>query len=143
VYEFPFVDRDPLPRWSFGRVTLLGDAAHPMHPWGSSGATLAFVDAYILADALARNAVETAFEQYESAQRSMTTKVIHENRRAGPIDFMAIVEERAPDGFDNIDDVIPAQELQELVMRYKPIAAFDLATVNKPLELARRNPAWA
>ena len=144
VYEFPFVDRDPLPRWSFGRVTLLGDAAHPMHPWGSSGATLAFVDAYVLADALARNAdIDKAFEQYESVQRTVTTKVINENRRAGPVDFMAIVEERAPDGFTNIDDVIPPQELKELVMRYKPVAAFDLETVNKPLTLARRDPAWA
>lgn len=143
VYEFPFVDRDPLPRWSFGRVTLLGDAAHPMHPWGSSGATLAIVDAYVLADALSRTAeIEEAFQKYESVQRTITTNVINENRRAGPIDFMAIVEERAPEGFANINDVIAPRELQELVMRYKPVAAFDLDTVNRPLELRRRDPAW-
>ena len=111
VYEFPFVDRDPLPRWSFGRVTLLGDAAHPMHPWGSSGATLAFVDAYVLADALSRNAeLEKAFEQYEAVQRSISTKVDQRQpQAAGPVDFMAIVEERAPQGYDHIDAVISAE----------------------------------
>jgi 2-polyprenyl-6-methoxyphenol hydroxylase-like FAD-dependent oxidoreductase len=142
VYEFPFVDRDPLPRWSFGRVTLLGDAAHPMHPWGSSGATLAFVDAYALADALSRNDdIDKAFEQYESVQRTVTTRAINENRRAGPVDFLAIIEERAPNGFKSIDDVIPANELHELVMRYKPAAGFDRDTVNKPIEIKPRGSA--
>lgn len=141
VYEFPFVDRDPLPSWSSGHVTLLGDAAHPMHPWGSSGATLSFVDAYVLTDALTRNnSVEKAFEQYESVQRRVTTNVINENRRCGPVDFMAVIEERAPDGFDNIDDVIQPQELHELVMRYKPVAAFDKDTVNRPLEIKPAEP---
>jgi 2-polyprenyl-6-methoxyphenol hydroxylase-like FAD-dependent oxidoreductase len=144
VYEFPFVDRDPLPRWSFGRVTLVGDAAHPMHPWGSSGATLAFVDAYVLADALSRNDdVEKAFEQYEAVQRTVTTRAINENRKAGPVDFMEIVEDRAPNGFKNIDDVIPAKELHDLVMRYKPAAGFDRDTVNKPIEIKPRTSVRA
>ena len=47
-------DRDPLPRWSHGRVTLLGDAAHPMYPVGSNGATQAMLDARSLADRLVR-----------------------------------------------------------------------------------------
>ena len=144
VYEFPFVDRDPLPRWSFGRVTLLGDAAHPMHPWGSSGASLAFVDAYVLADALSRHEdIDKAFEQYEAVQRTVTTRAINENRRCGPVDFMAIVEERAPNGFKNIDDVIPAKELHELVLRYKPAAGFDRDTVNRPIEIKPRASARA
>jgi 2-polyprenyl-6-methoxyphenol hydroxylase-like FAD-dependent oxidoreductase len=144
VYEFPFVDRDPLPRWSFGRVTLVGDAAHPMHPWGSSGATLAFVDAYVLADALSRNEdIGKAFEQYEAVQRTVTTRAINENRRAGPVDFMEIIEQRAPKGFKNIDDVIPAKELHELVMRYKPAAGFDRETVNQPIEIRPRTSVRA
>jgi 2-polyprenyl-6-methoxyphenol hydroxylase-like FAD-dependent oxidoreductase len=144
VYEFPFVDRDPLPRWSFGRVTLLGDAAHPMHPWGSSGASLAFVDAYVLADALSRTAeVEKAFEQYEGVQRTVTTRAINENRRAGPVDFMEIIEQRAPNGFKDIDEVIPSKELNELVLRYKPAAGFDRDTVNKPIEIKPRTSVRA
>ncbi|MEX0729319.1 MAG: flavin-dependent oxidoreductase [Aquisalimonadaceae bacterium] len=144
VYEFPFVDRDPLPSWSQGHVTLLGDAAHPMHPWGSSGATLSFVDAYVLTDALTRNdSVEKAFEEYEAVQRKVTTNVINENRRCGPVDFMATVEELAPNGFDNIDDVISPQELHELVMRYKPVAAFDKDTVNAPAEIKPRKAVRA
>jgi 2-polyprenyl-6-methoxyphenol hydroxylase-like FAD-dependent oxidoreductase len=139
VYEFPFIDRDPLPRWSFGGVTLLGDAAHPMHPWGSSGATLSIVDAYTLADALSReDDIGRAFERYEAIQRTVTTKVINDNRKCGPVDFMEIVEQRAPNGFDNIDSVIPPQELTDLVMRYKQVAAFDRDTVNQPIEIKPR-----
>jgi 2-polyprenyl-6-methoxyphenol hydroxylase-like FAD-dependent oxidoreductase len=144
VFEFPRVDRDPLPRWTFGRVTLLGDAAHPMHPWGSSGATLAIVDAYLIADALARHAhVEEALHAYEEPQRAMTAKVVLENRAAGPVAFMKVVEERAPNGFDNLDSVISPQELAELAGRYKKVAAFDLESVNRPIEIRPRDPAWA
>ena len=48
-YEYPMVDRDPVDRWTFGRVTLLGDAAHPMYPIGSNGASQAILDARVLA----------------------------------------------------------------------------------------------
>jgi 2-polyprenyl-6-methoxyphenol hydroxylase-like FAD-dependent oxidoreductase len=139
VYEFPFIDRDPLPTWSFGGVTLLGDAAHPMHPWGSSGATLSVVDAYTLADSLSReDTIAKGFARYESIQRTITTQVINDNRKCGPVDFMEVIEERAPNGFEDIDKVIAPQELMDLVMRYKTVAAFDRDTVNKPIEIKPR-----
>lgn len=144
VYEFPFIDRDPLPRWSFGRVTLLGDAAHPMHPWGSSGATLSIVDAYELAHALSQDDdIGRAFERYEAVQRTVTTRTINDNRRCGPVDFMEIVEQRAPEGFADIDRVIPPQELSDLVMRYKQVAAFDRESVNRPIEIKPRSTVGA
>jgi 5-methylphenazine-1-carboxylate 1-monooxygenase len=68
-FEFPMVDRDPLERWSFGGVTLLGDAAHPMYPIGSNGASQAILDAEALAATLAgMSDVESALRQYEAAR---------------------------------------------------------------------------
>jgi 2-polyprenyl-6-methoxyphenol hydroxylase-like FAD-dependent oxidoreductase len=131
-----------LPQWSFGRVTLMGDAAHPMLPWGSSGATLSFVDAYALADSLSQHhAIEDGLRAYEAMQRPITNRVIEENRRAGPVDFMTIIEERAPNGFKNIEELMSRDELTALVMRYKPVAAFDRETVNKPIDLRLRPTA--
>jgi 2-polyprenyl-6-methoxyphenol hydroxylase-like FAD-dependent oxidoreductase len=54
ILEYPMVDKDPVPQWTFGRVTLLGDAAHPMYPRGSNGSAQALIDGRTLADELAR-----------------------------------------------------------------------------------------
>ena len=56
IYQYPMVDRDPLPTWDFGRITLLGDAAHPMYPIGGNGASQAIIDARVLARELATRA---------------------------------------------------------------------------------------
>ena len=139
VFEFPFVDRDPLPTWIHGRVTLMGDAAHPMYPWGSSGATQAVVDAYVLADALAREKdVDAALRRYDAAQRPLTSAVVLSNREVGPVDFMAVVEETAPDGFDDIDQLIPPQEMQRLVARFKTVGGFTPDSVKERLVLQPR-----
>jgi 2-polyprenyl-6-methoxyphenol hydroxylase-like FAD-dependent oxidoreductase len=120
VYEFPMVDRDPLPRWSFGRVTLLGDAAHPMYPIGSNGATQAILDADCLARLLGGGAaVEDAFARYEAERRPKAAAIVAMNRQRGIDQILEIVEQRAPDGFARLEDVLPQAELDAIVDRYR------------------------
>ncbi len=131
VYEFPMVDRDPLARWSFGRVTLLGDAAHPMYPLGSNGASQSILDAEMLARALHDHAdVEEALAQYEAERRPKTALVVANNRRGGPAAVINMVEERAPNGFTDLAAVVTHEELARISDDYKRVASFDLATVN-------------
>ena len=107
IFEYPVYDRDPLPRWSFGRITLLGDAAHPMWAIGAQAGSQAIVDARVLAFALATApTAEQALEQYEALRRPDMTAVTLRNREWGPTIVMQIAEQRAPDGFRNIEDVI-------------------------------------
>lgn len=132
VYEYPLADRDPLPQWSFGRVTLLGDAAHPMYPIGSNGASQAILDAAELAARLARTAsVERALGEYDAARRPRTSDLVLANRENGPEQVMQLAEERAPDGFADIHDVIPRTELDEIAARYKRTAGFAPDQVNR------------
>lgn len=134
VYEFPMVDRDPLPKWTFGRVTLLGDAAHPMYPIGSNGASQAILDADALGQAISENQdAELALIAYEKARLSRTANIVLSNRKNGPESVMQIVEERAPKGFENLYDVISQEELEEISNRYKQIAGFDQKTLNAKL----------
>jgi 2-polyprenyl-6-methoxyphenol hydroxylase-like FAD-dependent oxidoreductase len=132
VYEFPMVDRDPLPRWSHGRITLLGDAAHPMYPIGSNGASQAILDARALADCLAGgDGVEQALTAYESQRLPPTANIVVLNRQNGPEQVMQLAEERAPQGFAHIHDVIPAAELAQITGRYKVVAGFDKERLNQ------------
>jgi 5-methylphenazine-1-carboxylate 1-monooxygenase len=131
VYEYPLVDQDPLPRWSFGRVTLLGDAAHPMYPIGSNGASQAILDAAALAAALTENSDPVrALQAYEAVRLERTSKLVLSNRKQGPEIVMQMVEDRAPDGFRNLCDVISRQELEEVSNRYKAVAGFDRDQLN-------------
>jgi 2-polyprenyl-6-methoxyphenol hydroxylase-like FAD-dependent oxidoreductase len=126
VYEFPLVDRDPLPRWSFGRVTLLGDAAHPMYPIGSNGSAQAILDARYLADCLCNEADPLyALREYEAERLPRTAGIVLRNRLNGPEQVMQMAEERAPQGFRHINDVIPQATLEEISLRYKRLAGFD------------------
>ncbi|MGA3400236.1 MAG: flavin-dependent oxidoreductase [Acetobacteraceae bacterium] len=130
-YEFPMVDRDPLDRWTFGRVTLLGDAAHAMYPIGSNGASQAILDARVLArEILARGATVEALEAYEAERRPATARIVLSNRKNGPEQVMQVVQERAPEGFGRIEDVLTAEELQDAAAAYKQIAGFDKAVLN-------------
>jgi 2-polyprenyl-6-methoxyphenol hydroxylase-like FAD-dependent oxidoreductase len=136
-WQYPMVHRDPLPRWSFGRVTLLGDAAHPMYPVGANGASQAVLDGRSLARSLALEAtVETALGAYDAARRPDTAAVVVANRQAGPERCMELAEERAPDGFGRIEDVFAPGELEALSTRYKRTAGFD------PTALSQR-PSWS
>ena len=125
AFEYPMCDRDPLPRWTFGRVTLLGDAAHPMYPVGSNGASQAILDARSLADALRRAEHPCqALWDYEQDRLPKTAEVVRLNRGGGPERVIDEVEKRAPAGFASVDDVIPRAELQAIVGGYAGTAGF-------------------
>jgi 5-methylphenazine-1-carboxylate 1-monooxygenase len=130
-YEYPMVDRNPLERWTFGRVTLTGDAAHPMYPIGSNGASQAILDARVLArEVRAHGATEPALQAYEAERRPATAAIVLANRKNGPEQVMQLVEERAPGGFTRIEDILSEQELQDTAGGYKRIAGFDKDTLN-------------
>jgi 2-polyprenyl-6-methoxyphenol hydroxylase-like FAD-dependent oxidoreductase len=126
VLEFPMVDQDPLPRWSFGRVTLLGDAAHPMVPRGSNGAGQAILDARALVSALLENdGPVAALAAYEKQRREATTCIVLTNRTNPPDAILREVCQRTNDRpFGRIDDVISREELVALSEGYKRIAGY-------------------
>lgn len=127
LFEWPMVDRDPLPRWSFGRITLLGDAAHPMYPIGSNGATQAILDAQCLAGMLSELPPEAALLAYEAQRRPMTTRIVEMNRGEGFDAILDMIEERAPEGFARLEDVIDPAEIDAFVQRYKAAAGHQIA----------------
>jgi 2-polyprenyl-6-methoxyphenol hydroxylase-like FAD-dependent oxidoreductase len=131
VLEYPMVDKDPLPAWSFGRVTLLGDAAHPMVPRGSNGAGQAILDAQCLAGLLKGvPSVEKALKDYETRRLQPTSAIVLENRRNPPDAVLREVYERTGDKpFAKIDEVISAEELKALTDRYKRVAGYDKAAL--------------
>jgi 2-polyprenyl-6-methoxyphenol hydroxylase-like FAD-dependent oxidoreductase len=132
VFEYPMVDRDPLPRWTHGRVTLLGDAAHPMYPIGSNGASQAILDARVLTrEILANGARSAALEAYEEERRPATARIVLANRQNGPEQVMQLVEQRAPDGFAAIGDVLSDEELVQTAADYKRLAGFDRDRLNQ------------
>ena len=143
VYEFPMVDRDPLPAWRRGRVTLLGDAAHPMYPIGSNGASQAILDARVLARRLATEGdVSAALDAYEEDRRPATARIVLANRGNGPEVVMQMVESRAPRGFVDIAQVISRDELEQASRDYKRLAGFDRDSLNsRPSLDVVRGPA--
>jgi 2-polyprenyl-6-methoxyphenol hydroxylase-like FAD-dependent oxidoreductase len=131
AYEYPLVDRDPIPQWTFDRVTLLGDAAHPMYPIGSNGASQAILDARVLTREIMKHGqTNAALEAYEAERRPATTDLVLLNRRNGPEQVMQLVEERAPDGFKVVNDVLSQQELEEIAANYKRVAGFQVEALN-------------
>ncbi|SFZ81227.1 2-polyprenyl-6-methoxyphenol hydroxylase [Devosia enhydra] len=141
-YEYPMVDRDPLERWTFGRVTLMGDAAHPMYPIGSNGASQAILDARVFARAVQDHGVGLdALAAYEAERRPATTRVVLANRGNGPDHVMQIVEERCGGQFGHIDEVLSPAERQAVADGYKKIAGMDVETLNqKPSIVVRSAP---
>ena len=130
-WEYPMCDRDPLPRWSHGRVTLLGDAAHPMYPVGSNGASQAILDARVLADRLvAAEHPAHALWAYEEERLPPTAQIVRLNRSGGPEGVIDAVEARAPDGFSDIEAVLPYQQRQAIVRGYASTAGFAREQVN-------------
>lgn len=131
VYRYPMVDREPLPRWTFGNATLLGDAAHAMYPVGSNGATQAIMDASALARALAEAGdIPEALARYEAERRPAMTQLQASNRRQGPETAITIVHRRAPNGFDDLNDVISPSELATISAGYAQVGGFDVDRVN-------------
>jgi 2-polyprenyl-6-methoxyphenol hydroxylase-like FAD-dependent oxidoreductase len=125
VFEFPLVDRDPLPAWTFGVTTLLGDAAHPMYPIGSNGASQGILDADALVRALAEYADPAeALKAYEAERLPATAAIVLANRGNGPEICMQMAEERAPGGFGDVSEVFADGELEAIAARYKAVAGF-------------------
>jgi 5-methylphenazine-1-carboxylate 1-monooxygenase len=144
IYEYPKVDRDPLRRWSFGRVTLLGDAAHPMRPIGSQAGSQAIVSARVIAYELANSKDPIqALRAYEQSRLPVTSEVVLRNREFGPEIVMQMAEERAPNGFDDIDAVIPYAEREEIAVSFKRLAGFDPETLNARPSLSVQRPRQA
>lgn len=130
IYEFPMSDRDPLSRWSFGRVTLLGDAAHPMYPIGSNGASQAILDADWLSQCLlTHDDVTQALLAYDTERVPATGKIVLQNRAKGPDQIMDLMEDRFPHGFGAHE--IPHQELKKIMDQYRKIAGFDRESLNQ------------
>ncbi|MDF5752694.1 flavin-dependent oxidoreductase [Spongiactinospora sp. TRM90649] len=138
ILEYPMVDRDPLPRWGSGRVTLLGDAAHPMYPIGANGGSQAVLDARFLARSLAVRApnVSAALDDYEGERREPTGKLVLAHRELPMEETISKVQERAPDGFADIADVLTPAELADMSVVMKRITDMDVRTLNE-------RPSWA
>lgn len=132
VFEYPMVDRDPLPRWTHGRVTLLGDAAHAAYPVGSNGAGAAILDARRLGRALLDGGVgPSALEAYEAAMRPVASKVVLLNREAGPDRILDTIDRRCGGSpLDRLEDVVSPLELAAHAEGYKRSAGTDVAAVN-------------
>ena len=143
-WQYPMVDRDPLPRWSAGRVTLLGDAAHAMYPVGSNGASQAILDGRWLARSLALEpTVEAALDAYDEGRRPSTNAVVLSNRQVGAERCMELAEQRAPDGFQRLEDIFAPGEIENLAAEFKRTAGFDPAALNtrQSLSVNSRNDA--
>lgn len=139
ILEYPMVDRDALPQWTFGRTTLLGDAAHAMYPNGSNGGSQAILDARTLAYHLATATTPVdALAAYEADRRPVTARLLEMTRQTGPERVMQLAYERAPGGFDDVHDVIPADELAEIAAAYKRAAGFHPDVLNDRRSLTAR-----
>lgn len=134
VLEYPMVDKDPVPRWTFGRVTFMGDAAHPMYPRGSNGSAQGLIDARTLAELVAVTPeLPAALEAYDRARVGPTAKVVQTNRSVPP-DFINIKVDELSGGkpFRHIDDLISQDELREISENYKRIAGFSKDAMTRP-----------
>lgn len=131
VYQYPMIDRPPLDTWVYGNIALLGDAAHPMIPIGANGATQTIIDARILALALASKAtIPDALEWYDEHRRDAVNRIVRANREESETRFLELIHSEAPDGFDDLDDIITTEELDDISKNYKKLAGFDPGELN-------------
>jgi 5-methylphenazine-1-carboxylate 1-monooxygenase len=134
IWESPMCDRNPLPRWSFGRVTLMGDAAHPMYPFGGNGAAQAILDAKSLAARIAgaKGDVAAALDAYEQERRERAYAVVTVNRQGGPERVIDFVLSRLSESDGSIDDVAPLEERKAIVHGYAQIAGYSPDQLRQP-----------
>jgi len=131
IFEYPMIDRDPVPTWVDGRVALLGDAAHVMYPTGSNGASQAIVDARVLGAALLALGVgPDALQAYDRRLCADISALVLRNRGAGPFGLLNLLDERCGGVFDDIEQVIPAAERDAFMARYKAAAGLAIETLN-------------
>jgi 2-polyprenyl-6-methoxyphenol hydroxylase-like FAD-dependent oxidoreductase len=142
VLKYPMADRNPIDAWRAGRVTLLGDAAHPMQPNGSNGAAQAIIDARVLTREIVRHEHSgdplTALDTYEAERIDATRAVVLANRTAGPERILDVVADRTPDRFERLEDVVPPSELAEIAESYRRTAGFDPDILNSRPSLSAR-----
>lgn len=132
IYEFPMIDRDPIPQWSFGRVTLLGDAAHAMRPNGSNGASQAIWDAEVVCDMLVeQDDPVKALKAYEDFRLEPVSKLVFENRKTGPEKVMQEAEDNCTGECTDQCTCLPKDYLEEVASRYKKLAGFDKESVRQ------------
>ncbi len=131
VFEYPMIDRDPISTWVDGNVALLGDAAHVMYPTGSNGASQAIVDARVLGANLIENGIShKALDSYNQQLCEDISAVVLRNRGAGPFVILNELDTRCGGVFDDIEEVFPAKEREELMSRYKAAAGFAINQLN-------------
>jgi 5-methylphenazine-1-carboxylate 1-monooxygenase len=131
IFEYPMIDRDPVPTWVDGRVALLGDAAHVMYPTGSNGASQAIVDARVLGASLLVHGVSAdALRAYNDKLCADISALVLRNRGAGPFGLLNLLDERCGGVFDDIEQVIPAAEREAFMARYKAAAGLAIETLN-------------
>ncbi|MGC6452930.1 MAG: flavin-dependent oxidoreductase [Candidatus Puniceispirillaceae bacterium] len=131
AYENPMIDRDPVPTWVDGPVALMGDAAHPMYPTGSNGASQAIIDARVIgAKFLAHGVNEEALAAYDEQLCQPVSQVVLRNRDAGPFGLLNLVNDRCGGKFDAIDDVVSRQERADFMANYKAAAGFARDSLN-------------
>jgi 2-polyprenyl-6-methoxyphenol hydroxylase-like FAD-dependent oxidoreductase len=139
VFEYPMIDRDPVPSWVDGRVALMGDAAHVMYPVGSNGASQAIVDARVFGAVLVQDGVgPAALRRYDDRLCADISALVLRNRGAGPFGLLGLVDERCGGVFEEIDQVIPPAEREAYMARYKAAAGFAIETLNAAQETIAR-----
>lgn len=132
VFEYPMIDRDPVPTWQEGSAVLIGDAAHVMHPTGSNGASQAIVDARILGACMVKNGLgRAAIQKYDEMLREDISALVLRNRGAGPFGILNMVDERCGGEFEKIEDVIDPKELSDFMAKYKAAAGFAIEKLNE------------
>jgi hypothetical protein len=131
VLEYPMVDRDPIDRWVDGRMALMGDAAHVMYPVGSNGASQAIVDARVIGACLLEHGVSNdALLAYQDRLHQPMSELVLRNRGAGPFEMLGIVDDRCGGVFDDINNVVPREEIEQFMARYKAAAGFAIDALN-------------
>jgi 2-polyprenyl-6-methoxyphenol hydroxylase-like FAD-dependent oxidoreductase len=136
VNEFLLTDRDPLPQWTYGWVTLLGDAAHPMYPNGGNGASQAILDARALVLSFREHGVNPeGLNVYDNLRRTATHPFILAGREYGPERILKNVVERSPTGFQKLSDVISSSELEAMFFNYKQLTGLNAEKLNKDISL--------
>ena len=131
-YMNPMIDRDPVATWIDGPVALMGDAAHAMYPTGSNGASQAIVDARVIGAAiLTRGLTPDALKLYDNQLCKKVSELVLRNRLAGPFGLLDILNDRCGGVFENIDTIIPLEERNEFMSKYKAAAGFAIEALNE------------
>eukprot|EP00587_Corethron_hystrix_P005787 CAMPEP_0113317056 /NCGR_PEP_ID=MMETSP0010_2-20120614/12102_1 /TAXON_ID=216773 ORGANISM="Corethron hystrix, Strain 308" /NCGR_SAMPLE_ID=MMETSP0010_2 /ASSEMBLY_ACC=CAM_ASM_000155 /LENGTH=443 /DNA_ID=CAMNT_0000173931 /DNA_START=160 /DNA_END=1491 /DNA_ORIENTATION=+ /assembly_acc=CAM_ASM_000155 len=132
VYQYPMIDRQPLDSWVYDNVALLGDAAHPMIPIGANGGTQTIIDGRVLALELAlQPTLSAALKVYDEKRRETVNRIVKANREESETSFLELIHEKAPEGFEKLDDVITMEELDNISNKYKEVAGFQPKELNK------------